>query len=61
MKNAVTLLFFFISLMGNSQTNDSFDIASFAVPEAWKKEVKTSVVSYTKTSNAKGGYCVIAV
>ncbi|MBK8952664.1 MAG: hypothetical protein IPM85_10650 [Chitinophagaceae bacterium] len=47
--------------MGNSQTNDSFDIASFAVPEAWKKEVKTSVVSYTKTSNAKGGYCVIAV
>lgn len=61
MKILTALFFFFISVMAYSQTNDSFDIASFTVPENWKKEAKSGVVSYTKTDQASGGYCIIAV
>ncbi|MGB5029719.1 MAG: hypothetical protein WBO38_14550, partial [Chitinophagaceae bacterium] len=61
MKKIFTCCFIFLGLLGHSQTNESFDIASFVAPKNWKKEIKSDVVSYTITNQSNGGYCVIAV
>lgn len=61
MKKLFTCCFIFVGLLGHSQTNENFDIASFVAPKNWKKEIKSDVVSYTITNQANGGYCVIAV
>jgi len=61
MKKLFTCCFIFLGLLGHSQTNESFDIASFIAPKNWKKEIKSDVVSYTITNQSNGGYCVIAV
>ncbi len=49
-------LLFCTGLIAQTQ---KFDISSFSIPKDWKKEVKTNVVTYTKTQG--NGFCIIAV
>ncbi len=39
--------------------SQKFDVSSFVIPKDWKKEVKSNVVTYTKTQG--NGFCIIAV
>ncbi|KIC90525.1 hypothetical protein [Flavihumibacter sp. ZG627] len=61
MKWSITFLLLFTGLVSNSQTRESFDIASYTVPKNWKKEVKTDVVNYTFVNQAVGSYLVMGV
>lgn len=41
------------------QTRETFDLASFQPMKGWKKDIRSNVVSYTKSGTT--GYCVIAI
>ncbi len=61
MKKAIlstALLFAGISLVAQTET---FDIATFTQPGGWKRDVKPSVVNFTKVDNLKNTYCIIGV
>jgi len=48
-----------ISLNGYCQT--IFDVFNYTEPKEWKKEIKSSMVSYTNTDAQKGSYCIISL
>jgi len=55
---------FFICSTANlvAQKKETFDLATYTVPAAWKKTGSTNnVVSYAITNNQKGTYCQIGV
>jgi hypothetical protein len=61
MKSLFSICLTILTLNIFAQAPENFDIASFTALKTWKKETKTNVVTYTKTNNNTGGYCIIAV
>ena len=54
----ISILFYTISF---AQKKETFDIATFKVPNGWKKEIKAGLVNYTITNEAKKTFCSIGV
>ncbi len=40
---------------------ETFDIATYTIPQGWEKSTREGVVSYIATDNAKGIYCTISI
>src|SRR5688572_15785076 len=62
MKNVALTLLLFLAGSSFAQQKETFDIATYTVPNGWKKTSNTTnVVGYTITNNQKGTYCQIGV
>lgn len=61
MKKMLLVPAVFFSFLLTAQVNESFDIATYTVPEGWKKDSKQGVVIYTKTDAGTGGFCILAL
>jgi hypothetical protein len=48
-------------LAGKLQAQTTYDVFTYTEPTGYKKETKSSMVSYTKTDNKSGTYCVISI
>ena len=55
------LLTLFLTCAGYAQRTESFDIATYKIPTAFKKSLKEGMVSYSNTNDSKGIYCIINV
>lgn len=60
-RNALFIFFVLFSFTSISQVTESFDLARYSLNAGWKKETRNDVVTYTRTNNKTGGYCVIAL
>lgn len=64
MKNQASTLFIIFLLFGKSvfcQTEERFDIASYAIPAGWVKETGNDFVAYTIVNNSTSEYARILV
>jgi hypothetical protein len=60
MKIAMFALFFFLSA-GLQAQKQNYDLVNYTAPNGWSKEEKQTVITYTKTDNAKGSWCQISI
>jgi hypothetical protein len=54
------LVVFFITVVVSAQ-KETFDLATYTVPKAWKKQPAGTAIQFTKHDEAKGIYCVISL
>jgi hypothetical protein len=55
------ILFLFCGLIGSALGQNTYDVFTYNEPVGYKKESKNSLLSYTKTDNKTGTYCVISL
>lgn len=62
MTNATFIFLLFVSFSSFAQQQETFDLASYTVPDAWKKMSNTKdVIGYVIVNNQKGTYCQIGI
>lgn len=62
MKNVTLTLLLFLAGSSFAQQKETFDLATYTVPNGWKKTSNTTnVVGYAITNNQKGAYCQIGI
>jgi hypothetical protein len=49
----------FCLLAGKLKAQSTYDVFTYTEPTSYKKEIKTSFISYTKTDNKTGTFCMI--
>lgn len=61
MKNTIILFLAFLSMTKLFAQLETFDIATYTTPKAWKKQTAESAIQFTKQDEAKGTYCLITL
>lgn len=60
MKNIASIVLFFLSINVFAQ-KEIFDIATYTVPNGWKKQISESTLQFTKEDTNQGTYCAITL
>ena len=60
MKKLVFISLLLITNIVMAQQKEAFDIATFKIPDGYKKDIYDSYVAYTAT-NKNGGFCIIGL
>lgn len=61
MKKIILLIIFCITVKMLTAQTESFDLATYTAPRAWKKQTTETVVQFSKEDAAKGTYCLITL
>ncbi|HEY3405709.1 MAG TPA: hypothetical protein VGK59_20135 [Ohtaekwangia sp.] len=61
MSRSVFIILSLFSLVCYGQTRESFDIATYQVPQGWKKETTDYAVSFTKVNNTSRSWCRMTI
>ena len=61
MKKILLLICFYIFVNVAFAQKETFDYASYAAPQGWKKEKTQHAMQFTKEDKATGGYCAITL
>ena len=60
MKNIISLLLILSSINMVAQ-KEIFDIATYSIPQGWKKQTSESTLQFTKEDANKDSYCAITL
>jgi hypothetical protein len=61
MKKLLLLICAFCAFVGSSYAQNTYNVFNYKKPAGYKEEKKQGFISYTKTNNAKGTYCIIGL
>ena len=62
MKKIIAIILVFIATSSLAQQKETFDLATYTVPQGWKKvDGGNGVIGYAITNNLTGTYCQIAI
>ncbi len=61
MKSALSIFLLFLAFSSHAQQKETFDLATYTVPNGWKNVSTEYAAGYATTNNLKGTYCQIAI